>query len=185
MKNIKVTSAIVAVAPMVLLSSALSVSNAQADVPGKSLVMSVYLDTEGGAKLLAGDYEAAIADIQSRRPSDNMRSLADATNLCVAYTMTQKWAAAESSCTAAINGARSNDADDRFDLGAGRAKRLATAYSNRAVFNWMRNARQAAVTDVRRARSLSAGLEFVVRNWMALNGEPDTTAHPTVASIRP
>ena len=56
MKTIKATSAIVAIAPLALLSAALSLSNAHAQEPGKALVMSIYLDTVGGNSVLAGDY---------------------------------------------------------------------------------------------------------------------------------
>jgi hypothetical protein len=183
-KTIKVTRAIVAFAPIAVLSSALFLTNAHAEDPGKSLVMSVYLDTAGADSVLAGDYKSAIRKIGSRRPSDNMGSLAAATNLCVAYTLSQQWDEAKSTCDGAVIGASASDADDVFDFGAARGKRLATAYSNRAVFNWLHNERQKALADVTRARSLAPRLEFVRRNWMALNGQPDT-AHPSVASIRP
>jgi hypothetical protein len=184
-KTTKVTRAIVAFAPIAVLSSALSLTNAQADTAGKTLVMSAYVDTAAGDSVLAGDYRSAIRKIESRNPPDNAGSLAAATNLCVAYTMTQQWDAARSKCDGAVLGARLSDADDVFDFGAGRARRMATAYSNRAVLNWLRNDRQKAITDVTRARSLAPRLEFVARNWLVLNGEPDTTAHPAVASIRP
>jgi hypothetical protein len=183
-KTTKVTRAIVAFAPIAVLSSALSLTNAQADVPGKTLVMSVYLDTAAGNSVLAGDYQAAIRRIESHPASDNQGSLAAATNLCVAYTMTQQWDAARSKCDGAVIGARLSDADDVFDFGAGRQKRMATAYSNRAVFNWLRQERQKAVADVTRARSLAPRLDCVARNWVALNGDSDTAAHPTVASTR-
>jgi len=184
-KTIKVTRAIVAFAPIAVLSSALSLTNANADTPGgKTLVMSVYVDTTGADSVLAGDYQSAIRKIQSRRPSDNMGSLEVATNLCVAYTLTQQWDEAKSKCDGAVIGAGASDGDDVFDFGAAR-RRLATAYSNRAVFYWLRNERQKAVADVTRARSIAPRLECVAHNWLALNGQPDTTARPSVASIRP
>ena len=185
MKTIKVTSAIVALAPVALLSSALPLSNAHAQEAEKALVMSIYLDTVGGNSVLAGDYRGGISQIQSHPFSDSMGSLAAATNLCVAYTMTQQWDDAKSACDAAVIGARLSDADDVFDFGAGRQKRLATAYSNRAVFNWLHNERQKAVADVTRARSRAPHLEFVAHNWTAMNGAQDATAHTTVASVRP
>jgi hypothetical protein len=184
-KTIKVTRAIVALAPIAVLSSVLSLTNAHAQTDGKALVMSIYLDTPGAESVLAGDYKSAIRKIESRRPSDNMGSLQAATNLCVAYTMSQQWDEAKSKCDGAVVGARASDADDVFDFHAGQNRRLATAYSNRAVLNWLRNERQRAVADVTRARSLAPQLECVARNWVALSGEPDTAAHPAVASIRP
>jgi hypothetical protein len=147
--------------------------------------MSIYLDTPGAESLLAGDYKSAIRKIESRRPSDNMGSTEAATNLCVAYTLSHQWDEAKSKCDGAVIGAGASDADDVFDFHGGRNRRLATAYSNRAVFNWLRNDRRRAVADVTRARSLAPRLEWVARNWVALSGEPDTTAHPAVASIRP
>lgn len=185
MKNLKITRAIVAFAPVAALSSALSLTNAQADVPEKALVMSVYLDATGGESVLAGNYEDAINMITHRSPSDNLGSLAAATNLCVAYTMTHQWDQAKSRCDAAIAGARAHDADGVFDFGVGRDKRLATAYSNRAVFNWMRDQKSAAVADLSKARSHARSLKFVTQNWVALNGGSDTAAAPKIASSRP
>jgi hypothetical protein len=185
MKSIKITRAIVALAPIAVLSSALSLTNARADVPAKALIMSVYLDAVGGASLIAGDYERAIGQIAHRPASDNLGSLAAATNLCVAYTMTHQWEAAKSRCDAAIAGARASDADDVFDFGAGQERRLATAYSNRAVFNWLHNQKREAVADLSKAHSRAPKLEFVAQNWLVLNGGSDTTTAPQIASSRP
>lgn len=185
MKTFKVTRATVALAPIAVLAAALSLGTAQADVTVTPLVMSIYLDTPGADSVLAGDYESAIKKIRSRRPSDNMSSLEAETNLCVVYTMTQKWDEAKSKCDGAVTGASASDADDVFDFHSARDRRLATAYSNRAVFNWLRNEKQKALADVSRARSLAPRLECVTRNWVALNQAPDTTAQPAVASIRP
>jgi hypothetical protein len=184
-KNIKITRAIVALAPIAVLSSALSLTNAQAQTAAKALVMSVYLDAVGGDSLIAGDYERAINKIANRGSSDNLGSLAVATNLCVAYTMTHQWEEAKSRCDAAIAGARASDADAVFDFGASRDKRLATAYSNRAVFNWLRNQKPAAVADLSKARSLAPKLEFVAQNSLVLNQGSDTTTAPQIASTRP
>jgi hypothetical protein len=184
-KNIKITRAIVALAPIAVLSSALSLTNAQAQTAGKALVMSVYLDAVGGESLLAGNYAGALEEIAHRGPFDNLSSLAVATNLCVAYTMTRQWDEAKSRCDAAIAGARVRDPDDVFDFGAGHEKRLATAYSNRAVFNWMHDQKRAAITDLSKARSHAPRLEFVAQNWLALNEGSDTTAAPQIASTRP
>lgn len=185
MKNLKITRAIVAFVPVAVLSSALSLTNALADVPGKALVMSAYLDTIGGDSLLAGKYEDAINTIVRRNPSDYLGSLAAATNLCVAYTMTHQWEQAKSRCDAAIVGARARDADDVFDFGLGRDKRLATAYSNRAVFNYLHDQKSAAVADLSKARSHAPSLKFVAQNWVALNGGSDTGGAPQIASSRP
>jgi hypothetical protein len=146
--------------------------------------MSVYLDATGGDTLLAGDYNTAIRKIESRGSYDDIHTLAANTNLCVAYTMTKQWEAAQSKCDKAVMGARVSDADDVFDFGAGRDRRLATAYSNRAVLNWLQSRPQKAVADVARARSLAPKLEFVSQNWTALNGEPGTTTDAAVAAIQ-
>ena len=185
MKNIKVTRAIVALAPIAVLSSALSLSNAQAQTSEKALVMSVYLDTAGGESLIAGNYERAFAQLAHQTPSDNLGSLAVATNLCVAYTMTHQWEQAKANCDAAIVDARAHDADGVFDFSAGWAKRLATAYSNRAVLNWLRNQKREAVADVTKARSRAPKLEFVAQNWLVLNAGGDATTAPQIASARP
>ena len=181
----KITRATVALAPIAVLASALSLSNAQAQTAGKALVMSVYLDAVGGDSLLAGNYQGAINEISRRSPTGNLGWLAVATNQCVAYTMTQQWEQAKSRCDAAIADARANDADDVFDFGASREKRLATAYSNRAVFNWMHNDKSAAIADLSKARSHAPRLEFVAQNWLVLNQGSDTAAAPQIASSRP
>jgi hypothetical protein len=168
-----------------VLSSALSLTNAEAQTAGKALVMSVYLDAVGGESLLAGNYESAINKIAHRGPTDNMGSLAVATNLCVAYTMTHQWDEAKSRCDAAIAAARARDADDVLDFGARWEKCLATAYSNRAVLNWLRNQKRAAIADASKAHSHAPRLEFVAQNWLALNEGSDTTAAPQIASSRP
>ncbi len=184
MKLIEITHATVALAPIAVLASALSLGNAQAQTTGRALVMSVYTDVVGGDSLLAGNYEDAIKKIAQRSPTDNLGSLAVATNLCVAYTMTHQWEEAKSRCDAAIAGARVSDADDVFDFGLGREKRLATAYSNRAVFNWTHNQKSAALADLSKARSHAPKLEFVAKNWLVLNEGSDTAA-PKIASARP
>jgi Flp pilus assembly protein TadD len=99
--------------------------------------------------------------------------------------MTHQWEEAKSRCDAAIAGARASDADAVFDFGASRDKRLATAYSNRAVFNWLRNQKPAAVADLSKARSLAPKLEFVAQNSLVLNQGSDTTTAPQIASTRP
>jgi len=180
----KITRATVALAPIAVLASALSLGNAQAQTSGNTLIMSVYLDTVGGDSLIAGNYDKAISEIERRSPSDNLGSLAAATNLCVAYTMTHQWEQAKSRCDAAIAGARVSDADGVFDFGVGREKRLATAYSNRAVFNWLHNQKKEAVADLSKARSRGSKLEFVAQNWQVLNGGADLAAAPQIASAR-
>jgi len=184
MNTIKPTRAILALAPIALLSSALSLTNARADVPGNALVMSVYLDTAGADSLIAGDFQTAIGQIHRRTPSNGTDSLAADTNLCVAYTLARRWDDAKSRCDAAVTIARVHDVDDVFDSGAARGNRLATAYSNRAVLEGLHSEKEKALTDVARARSLGPRLEFVAHNWTALNGGPDATAGPEVASIR-
>ena len=181
----KITRATVALAPIAVLASTLSLSNAQAQTAAKALVMSVYLDAVGGDSVLAGNYQGAINEISRRSPTGNLGWLAVATNQCVAYTMTHQWEQAKANCDAAIVDARAHDADGVFDFSAGWAKRLATAYSNRAVLNWLRNQKREAVADVTKARSRAPKLEFVAQNWLVLNAGGDATTAPQIASARP
>ena len=185
MNESNIRRGICALASIAMFGSAFWVASAHADGSNRTLVLSVYLDTAGGSNALAGDYSAAIEDIESHRPYDNMGALAAETNLCVAYAMTQQWEAAQAKCDAAVASARLSDADDVFDFGAGRNRRLATAYSNRAVLHWLQKRPAKALADLTRARSLAPRLEFVSRNWIALNQEPDSSARPTVASTQP
>lgn len=185
MNNVKQTRAIVALAPVALLVSALSLTNARADVPPDTLVMSVYLDSVGADTVLAGDIPKAISQIEKRRTWSTMDTLAADTNLCVAYTLARRWDDAKPRCDASIAGARLHDADDVYDFGAARNKRMAIAYSNRSVLEGLHNERDKALADVARARSLAPRLGFVAHNYTALNGGPNATAGPNVASIRP
>jgi hypothetical protein len=183
MNNIKQTRAIVALAPVVLLG--FSLTNAHADVPADTLVMSVYLDTLGADTVLAGDISKAITQIEKHHGWSNTDALAADTNLCVAYTLARRWDDAKSRCDASVTGARMHDADEVYDFGAARTKRMAIAYSNRSVLEGLHDEKQKALADVARARSLAPRLDFVAHNWTALNGGPNTIAGPKVASIRP
>lgn len=184
MKNRTETRATVALAPIAILASMLSITSAQADIPGKKLVLSVFLDTPGAASVLAGDYAAAIRKLGSHSPYDQSGTLAADTNLCVAYTMTQQWDAAHSKCDAAVIDARMRGADDVFDFGASHNAQLAIAYSNRAVLNWLQNRPDKAVADVTRARSLAPKSDFVAQNWATVNGKPDNATGPAIAAIQ-
>ena len=185
MNNIKQTRAIVALAPVALLASVFSLTNARADVPADTLVMSVYLDSVGADTVLAGDIPKAITQIEKRHAWSSMDTLSADTNLCVAYTLAHRWDEAKSRCDASIAGARLHDADDVYDFGAAREKRMAIAYSNRSVLEGLHNEKEKALADVARARSLAPRLDFVTHNWTALNGGANAVAGPKVASIRP
>ncbi len=184
MNCVRQTCAMVAIAPIALLSSVLPITNVRAAVPDAALVMSVYLDSVGSDRVIAGDMQTAIAQITKRVPANNSESLMADTNLCVAYTISRLLEDAKSRCDAAVVDARVSAADDIFSF-RDRGRRLATAYSNRAVLNALRNDKDKALADVDRARSFSPQLDFVAHNWTALNGGPDTTAGPKVASTRP
>jgi hypothetical protein len=184
MNNLRKTRAIVAIAPIAVLSAVLPVAGAQAEPPGNALVMSVYLDSVGADRVIAGDAATAITQIKKRTPTNDTDSLTADTNLCVAYTLSRQFEQAKARCDAAVIDARLTDADDVFHFG-NRGRRLATAYSNRAVLNAVRDEKEKALADVDRARSLAPRLDFVSHNWTALNGGPDTVNGLKVASVRP
>jgi hypothetical protein len=185
MNKSNIRRAVCTLTSIAMFGSAFWIANAHADSSNRTLVLSVYADVAAGDTVLAGDYATAIKKIKSHGSYDNIGTVAAATNLCVAYTMVHEWETAQSKCDAAVTSARLSDADDVFDFGASRNRRLATAYSNRAVLHWLQRRSDKARADLTRARSLAPRLEFVDSNWTALNLQPPSSTPPAIASIQP
>jgi hypothetical protein len=159
-----------AAAILVLLSS-LSVANAGSacsdtsckQIARKPLVLTSFIDAPGGAALVAG--KTARARVQIASDASNPAEL---TNLCVMHTVQRDWSAARISCDAAVEvatlkRARVHGWDDAVrrlaDL------RVAAAYSNRAVLNWLAGDTGASHGDIVRARAIEPRASFVQRNF--------------------
>ena len=67
MKNSNSKRAICTLASIAMLASAFAVTNARADTSKRTLMLSVFQDTTGADRVLAGNYNAAIREIKSQR----------------------------------------------------------------------------------------------------------------------
>ncbi len=135
--------------------------------------MTAYTNGAGGKSLVAGDFDAAVAQVR-RNTADAMTLQ---TNRCVAYTMTGQFDSAQSVCDSAIRNAR----HDLSGVSASTlwqremlSEYLAIAYSNRAVLHWLSHDAVAAARDLADAVELSPKAEFVARNITALRSPHDT-----------
>jgi hypothetical protein len=184
MKTAREISTTGLLARVTVLASILFVSAAYADGPDKKLVLSVYSGTPGADSALTGNYAATIDKLGLRGVYFQRDAVAGSTNLCVAYIMTQKWDAARSACDEAVSRARATDPDNMFYSGSGHQAKVALAYSNRAVLNWLQNRPEKAVNDVTRAHSLAPRSDFVSQNWTVLNGKSESPGGPAIAAIQ-
>jgi hypothetical protein len=143
--------------------SVLAATSAGAD---ESLEMISYSNAPGGAEIVAGDYDAAIAAAASRLWRLNTESaLIASTNLCVAYTVKGELAAAERACDEALSRARSID---RASRASGRrvtpGEATARALSNRGVLRARVGDALLAAADFREAAHMSGVWAVPTRN---------------------
>jgi hypothetical protein len=132
-------------------------------VARKALVLSSFIDAPGGAALVAGNTDRARIQIAS-----DASNPAELTNLCVLHTVQREWSAAHASCDAAVERAtRKRAAVHRWDKAVRRIadRRVAAAYSNRAVLNWLAGDTGASYGDIVRARAIDPHAAFVQRNF--------------------
>lgn len=87
-----------------LLASLASFTHASDDA-ARPLKLTAFTDAPGGAKVLDGQYEAAIAEIRQSKNTSAIDSL-PLTNLCVAQIGAGELADARTTCDAAIDAAR-------------------------------------------------------------------------------
>jgi hypothetical protein len=163
-----------------LLAAALiSTVVSAADTP-ETFVLVAYSNSAGGTQIAHGEYLTATqADNTSLQPDRG----ALATNHCVAYAMSEQHALAQLACDAAVQDARSEQAqlpswNPRSHALALKAE--AVAYSNRAVLRWLNADSQGAKQDLARAQALDPQASFVTRNMTAMhsheNARPGSTA---------
>ena len=134
-------------------------------------VFTAYSDGTGGAEVVAGRYRMALDELGSRAPVLDPDPTATNTNRCVAYSMTLQWQEARVACDAAVRAAedqRSAQAAEWTWSPASNDDRLAIAYANRAIVNWLSHDDAAAREDLAKARQLSPQAAFVARNLAAL-----------------
>jgi hypothetical protein len=158
---------------------------AHADPGSRKLTLSVYLDTPGAEKVLAGKYDEAIKQLRGHPINVQPNIVATSTNLCVALIMTQQWDAARSTCNDAVSEAKFATGSYSIIGPSSNRVEVATALSNRSVLNWLQNRPGDAASDVRRAHALAPRKDFVSQNYMALNETPKNVSGPSIASVRP
>lgn len=135
-----------------------------------SYEMTSYVDRPGGPELLDGHYQAAIAAASRRRAGEVHDALVAVTNLCVAYTVTQKFSLAEAACDDALTFAKR--VDSRRYSGARKAAETAKALSNRGVLRAVSGAETEAARDFRQAADMNRAWNIPTRNLLRLEREP-------------
>ena len=166
-----------------VLGSIAAAAAAQAGA-GEKVVLGGYQDAAAGSQLLAGDYQGVIGRLATHGFAYSQDEAAASTNLCVAYIMTKAWDAAHRECDLAIRLAHLSDFSDVSLAGrTSNAERVALAYSNRAVLNWLEARPQSAAQDIARAQSLSPQASFVSQNLARL-GNVSARALPAVVATK-
>jgi hypothetical protein len=124
-----------------LLLATLATFTHASDAGARPLRLTAFTDAAGGAKVIAGQYDAAITEIRHGKRRSAIDSL-PLTNLCVAQIGARDWSEARATCDAAIEAARL----DRMRAPVWPYERLqrykdyvAVAYANRAVLELLSN----------------------------------------------
>jgi hypothetical protein len=157
---------------------------AQAAEPAHKVMLSGYEDSVGGASLMAGDYQAVIAQLAPHGFTFWKDAVAASTNLCVASIMTKSWDGAQRACDEAIKYARLQDLGSDLYQREVRDEQVALAYSNRAVLHWLESQPQSAAADMARAQSLSPQSQFVSQNVARLGAVNTAQAMGVAAANR-
>ncbi len=133
-------------------------------------VLKVYASAPGGRDLLSGRYPIALHQLHEYG-TGALDPAAVNTNSCVAYAMTRQWRRARAACDAAVQTADAphfQAAPWAESSGGSPNRRLAVAYSDRAVMRWFSNDRAGARADLAKAMTVSPGAGFVARNEAAM-----------------
>ncbi len=148
-----------------------------ADKPSK-FVLTAFAASAGGPEIASGSFDGAVDAIarKSKAPGADLTALK--TNECIAYAMKADFAAAHSSCSAAIYEAHR---DLVLQSGAHLWDRqlyseyLAIAYSNRAVVDWLQKDSASAAQDLASANDMSPQGAYVSQNLSALHSPHENT----------
>lgn len=123
-----------------------------------------YLDSVSGRRLEARDYDGAIEiALQHARARGAEARLIEHTNLCVAYTLTGRYAAANEACESALNAAKRVDENHSRvlpRLGTETAK----AITNRGVLRAMSGDMAGAESDFKAATAMHGASSAPSRN---------------------
>lgn len=130
-----------------------------------SYEMTAYADRPGGPELLAGRHAAAIEAAGQARPRGASTALVAHTTLCVAYTLTRRFADARVECGAAVELAEHVDRRPGSRIPRSTAK--AKALTNRGVLRAVSGDALGAARDFRHAARLD-GVAAPARNLAKL-----------------
>lgn len=161
--------------PLVLLSTfvcgtaMLAATDAKSE--GAAFEMASYLDSPGGREVAAGDYAAAIAKATSGASHFHATSpLVASTNLCVAYTVTGVFEAAQNACAKAVTLAKR--LDDMPHRRFARSTATSKALTNRGVLRAVSGDSAGAATDFRKAAAMRGADSAASRNLAYLESSP-------------
>ena len=144
-------------------------AGAHADGEHQKMTLGAYTDAAEGRSLLAGRYREVIDVLGSHGLRFKEDGLAASTNLCVAYIMTHRWSEAHPACDEAIGFAKLEMPDGPGLSTGAYDERVAIAYSNRAVLEWLEARSTSAADDLARAHALAPSAEFVAQNLARLH----------------
>ncbi|MEP7242179.1 MAG: hypothetical protein ABI885_00685 [Gammaproteobacteria bacterium] len=164
--------------PLLVASSLLAATGAPAAETARTpLVLTAYSNGVGGADLVQGKYDAALAEIIRFKPQMLMASSAKDTNLCVAYAATKQLTEAKTACSAALKSAKYDKlSSSRFSSGGSRENAyIAIAYTNRAVVHMLSRDQASATADLAHASALAPGADFVAKNLAAVSSARGST----------
>ncbi len=162
----------IAAATMLLLVSASSLAQPEST---SAYQMAVIRNEAFGRVLLSGDYDTGIEKISSYS-NKRAKSFAAKNNLCVAYTLTQRFDDAAPVCEAALS------ISDRYagygvsTIGPYTSRDRAIAYSNRGVLRAVTGDFDGARQDFEFAAQVNAELDTAAANLKWLESRQATAA---------
>lgn len=175
-------------AALLVAATALLATGAQAtETAHTPLVLTAYSNGAAGKSLLAGDYAAALTELQHTKSYVTLAASAKATNLCVAYAATRQLPEAKAACDSALQQAKYDRLTaSRLTPGMSHENAyVAIAYANRAVVSLLSKDEAGARADLERAQKLAPDADFVARNLTAMAAKSrNTIAQLEVAPSR-
>jgi len=144
-------------------------AGAHADGAHQKMTLGAYTDAAEGQTVLARRYRDVIEVLGSHGLRFKQDELAASTNLCVAYIMTHRWSEAHAACDEAVEFAKLEMMEPPGFATDTHGERVAIAYSNRAVLEWLEDRSASAADDLARAHALAPSAEFVAQNLSTLH----------------
>lgn len=148
-------------------------------------VLTVYDGSVGARDMLAGRYDAAIAEIRGAHHSAASIGVGADTNACVAYAIRHRLREAQTACDAALAVATREWSHASGVVARSRASEdsaVAIAYANRAVVHALAHQAVSSAEDLAQAHALAPAATFVARNIAAFRATPMTTSPPEVVA---